>query len=57
MRMASAPWHGVLVANPVALDSRLEVDYDRYGEHVASACRSPGATASPRTDRSASTRR
>ncbi len=33
--MASPPWHGVLVANPVALDSRLEVDYDRYGEHVA----------------------
>lgn len=33
--MASAPWRGVLVANPVALDSRLEVDYDRYGEHVA----------------------
>jgi 1-pyrroline-4-hydroxy-2-carboxylate deaminase len=33
--MASAPWHGVLVANPLALDSRLEVDYDRYGEHIA----------------------
>jgi 1-pyrroline-4-hydroxy-2-carboxylate deaminase len=29
------PWHGVLVANPVALDARLEVDYDRYAEHIA----------------------
>jgi 4-hydroxy-tetrahydrodipicolinate synthase len=28
------PWHGVLVANPVAFDARLEVDYDRYAEHV-----------------------
>ncbi|MGO9822563.1 MAG: dihydrodipicolinate synthase family protein [Solirubrobacteraceae bacterium] len=28
------PWHGVLVANPLALDERLEVDYDRYAEHI-----------------------
>lgn len=33
--MVDAPWHGVLVANPVALDGRLEIDYDRYGEHIA----------------------
>jgi 1-pyrroline-4-hydroxy-2-carboxylate deaminase len=36
------PWHGVLVANPLALDERLEVDYDRYAEHIvwlaASGC-------------------
>lgn len=36
------PWHGVLVANPVALDSDLEVDFDRYMEHIrwlaASGC-------------------
>jgi 1-pyrroline-4-hydroxy-2-carboxylate deaminase len=29
------PWHGVLVANPVALDQDLEVDFDRYAEHVS----------------------
>ena len=29
-----APWHGVLVANPVALDRDLEIDYDRYAEHI-----------------------
>jgi 4-hydroxy-tetrahydrodipicolinate synthase len=29
------PWHGVLVANPVILDSNLDVDFDRYAEHVA----------------------
>jgi dihydrodipicolinate synthase/N-acetylneuraminate lyase len=28
------PWHGVLVANPVALDENLEVDFDRYAEHI-----------------------
>jgi 1-pyrroline-4-hydroxy-2-carboxylate deaminase len=28
------PWHGVLVANPVALDQNLEVDVDRYAEHI-----------------------
>jgi 4-hydroxy-tetrahydrodipicolinate synthase len=28
------PWHGVLVANPVALDQNLEVDFDRYAEHI-----------------------
>jgi dihydrodipicolinate synthase/N-acetylneuraminate lyase len=36
------PWHGVLVANPVALDSELEIDFDRYAEHIgwlaASGC-------------------
>ncbi len=29
------PWHGVLVANPVTLDENLEIDFDRYGEHIA----------------------
>lgn len=29
------PWHGVLVANPLALDARLEIDYERYAEHIA----------------------
>jgi 1-pyrroline-4-hydroxy-2-carboxylate deaminase len=29
------PWHGVLVANPVALDDNLEVDFDRYAQHIA----------------------
>jgi len=29
------PWHGVLVANALPYDSELEVDFDRYGEHVA----------------------
>jgi 1-pyrroline-4-hydroxy-2-carboxylate deaminase len=29
------PWHGVLVANPVALHQNLEVDFDRYAEHIA----------------------
>ena len=33
--MERKPWHGVLVANPVALDGDLEVDYDRYAEHIA----------------------
>ena len=28
-------WHGILVANPVILDSDLNVDLDRYAEHVA----------------------
>ena len=32
--MASAPWHGIFVANPVALDRELEVDFDRYAEHI-----------------------
>ena len=36
------PWHGVLVANPLALDPDLEIDYDRYAEHIgwlaASGC-------------------
>jgi 1-pyrroline-4-hydroxy-2-carboxylate deaminase len=42
VNVAQKPWHGVLVANPVALDRHLEVDYDRYGEHIrwlaASGC-------------------
>jgi 1-pyrroline-4-hydroxy-2-carboxylate deaminase len=29
------PWHGVLVANPVTFDSEMEVDFDRYADHVA----------------------
>jgi 1-pyrroline-4-hydroxy-2-carboxylate deaminase len=28
-------WHGVLVANPVILGSELELDFDRYADHVA----------------------
>src|SRR5437763_16918106 len=33
--MDAKPWHGVLVANPVMLDPHLEVDFDRYAEHIA----------------------
>ena len=37
--MAAGPttqtWHGVLVANPVILDSDLEVDFDGYSDHIA----------------------
>jgi 4-hydroxy-tetrahydrodipicolinate synthase len=29
------PWHGVLVANALPYTAELEVDFDRYGEHVA----------------------
>jgi dihydrodipicolinate synthase/N-acetylneuraminate lyase len=40
--MKTKPWHGVLVANPVTLDRDLEIDYDRYAEHIrwlaASGC-------------------
>lgn len=40
--MASQPWHGVLVANPLALHDDLSIDFDRYAEHVrwlaASGC-------------------
>ena len=32
--MDKQPWHGVLVANPVALDRDLEIDFDRYAEHI-----------------------
>jgi 4-hydroxy-tetrahydrodipicolinate synthase len=32
--MQNKPWHGVLVANPVALDQNLEIDFDRYAEHI-----------------------
>lgn len=35
MSGAAPAWHGVLVANPVLYDAALEVDYDRYGAHVA----------------------
>jgi 1-pyrroline-4-hydroxy-2-carboxylate deaminase len=28
------PWHGVLVANPVALDADLEIDFERYAAHI-----------------------
>jgi dihydrodipicolinate synthase/N-acetylneuraminate lyase len=40
--MAARPWHGVLVANPLAFDVDLHIDFDRYGEHIrwlaASGC-------------------
>jgi 1-pyrroline-4-hydroxy-2-carboxylate deaminase len=29
------PWHGVLVANALPYTAELEVDFDRYAEHVA----------------------
>jgi 1-pyrroline-4-hydroxy-2-carboxylate deaminase len=32
--MARSVWHGVLVANPLLLTPELEVDYDRYGDHI-----------------------
>ena len=32
--MARIAWHGVLVANPLLLTRELEVDYDRYGDHI-----------------------
>ena len=32
--MRDKPWHGVLVANPIAFDDQLEVDYERYAEHI-----------------------
>ncbi|MBA3381945.1 MAG: dihydrodipicolinate synthase family protein [Actinobacteria bacterium] len=42
MSTGTKPWHGVLVANPVILGSNLEVDFDRYVEHItwlaASGC-------------------
>lgn len=28
------PWHGVLVANPLSLDAKLNVDYDAYADHI-----------------------
>jgi 1-pyrroline-4-hydroxy-2-carboxylate deaminase len=33
--MGSKPWHGVLVANALPYREDLEVDFDRYAEHVA----------------------
>src|ERR1700728_528176 len=32
--MARSVWHGVLVANPLLLTSELEVDFDRYCDHI-----------------------
>src|SRR5579875_2012972 len=32
---ARTPWHGVLVATALPMTETLEVDFDRYGEHVA----------------------
>ncbi len=32
--MNSQPWHGVFVANPMAFDAKLEIDLDRYAEHI-----------------------
>jgi dihydrodipicolinate synthase/N-acetylneuraminate lyase len=33
--MRDKPWHGVLVANACPFHEDLQVDFDRYGEHVA----------------------
>ena len=33
--MSPEVWHGVLVANPLALAPDLSIDFDRYGEHIA----------------------
>jgi dihydrodipicolinate synthase/N-acetylneuraminate lyase len=35
MTAARTPWHGVLVATALPLSADLDVDYDRYAEHVA----------------------
>jgi 4-hydroxy-tetrahydrodipicolinate synthase len=35
MTAARTPWHGVLVATALPLGEDLDVDYDRYAEHVA----------------------
>jgi dihydrodipicolinate synthase/N-acetylneuraminate lyase len=32
--MTRQPWHGVLVANPMAFDANLEIDLERYAEHI-----------------------
>lgn len=34
MRAGKKPWHGVLVATALPMDERLEVDLDRFAEHV-----------------------
>ncbi|MEV6986032.1 dihydrodipicolinate synthase family protein [Sphaerisporangium sp. NPDC051017] len=34
MQARQKPWHGVLVATALPMDERLEVDLDRYAEHV-----------------------
>jgi dihydrodipicolinate synthase/N-acetylneuraminate lyase len=33
--VASKPWHGVLVANPLLLSADLEIDFAAYAEHIA----------------------
>lgn len=33
--MQTEPWHGVLVANALPYNAELDVDFDRYAEHVA----------------------
>jgi 1-pyrroline-4-hydroxy-2-carboxylate deaminase len=33
--VASKPWHGVLVANPLLLTPDLEIDFVAYAEHIA----------------------
>jgi 4-hydroxy-tetrahydrodipicolinate synthase len=35
MTPSRTPWHGVLVATALSLREDLEVDFDRYAEHVA----------------------
>lgn len=32
--MDRKPWHGVLVANALPFTANLEIDFDRYGEHI-----------------------
>jgi 1-pyrroline-4-hydroxy-2-carboxylate deaminase len=34
MTVERKAWHGVLVANPLALDEHLDIDFDRYAEHI-----------------------
>ena len=38
--MTGLPWHGVLVANTLLLTDDLEVDFDRYADHVRRLARS-----------------
>jgi dihydrodipicolinate synthase/N-acetylneuraminate lyase len=38
--MSATPWRGVLVANALAFTTDLEIDFDRYAEHVAWLCAS-----------------
>lgn len=32
--MERKAWHGVLVANPLALDEHMAIDFGRYAEHI-----------------------